>query len=176
MSVSDMKKLAPSLAGTAAGTQVTADIMRQGAMAASAKKRGGSGASAVAAQLGIDLSADEMAKLSKMGEGDASAFLARKAGVGGDKDFVEGIADTIKHAGMKGARGAGEALTRTLAHSSKDTQDKLSGKKESENDKIIEKLAAGNASLKIMADAVPRQTSQLNAIRSNTEGKKDGEK
>jgi hypothetical protein len=178
MTVEEMKRLAPSLAGTSSGMNVTADIMRQSSIVAGKRKHGGSGASAVASQLGIELSADEMAKLGKMGAADASAYLSTKAGVGDDTNFVKGLTETISAAGAKGARGAGELLTRTLSQSGQGTKDKLSHKQESETSKIIEKLGEGNTHLAVLAKAADRDGKILASISANTNeaNKKDGEK
>ena len=175
-SVKDLRAVAVQTAGTARGGFVSESLMRGNAIENSKRKLGVAGAVA-SNMLGMNLSKDELAKLKGMSTEDQAAWLSSKAGLGQDKEFTEGLKESIAAAGKKGGGVAGGILLQNVLAKDKTAADKLSkanSGQPSEEEKIIDKLGESNRYLKAMVESNPKMLAAMNNIANKD--KKDSEK
>lgn len=179
MSTKELRAMAQVGAGTQPGDIAAEQLMLGRRMSSRLKKRGSTGASAIAGELGLNLSSDELAGLKGLDSGEAAARLASRLGVGGDEGFTKGIAEAITAAGGKGGgQKAATLLSRAVTQADKSTRDKLEeaqGRGPSPLDKIADKISEGNKHLELLVKSNKDAQQYLRDISSNTH-KTDGEK
>lgn len=177
MDVKSLRAFGASMAGTQIGGQASEMIMR--GQAIEGGKRKGGAAGAIASQLGLQLSAEDIAGLKSKDAKSGAAAIAARLGVSGDESFTKGLEEAIAASGKKGGGIQGGALLqRALEGAGTDTKKKLEEMakgQQSPDDKIIDKLGEGNKYLEALVKSNAAAQAKLSEIAGNT-GKKDPEK
>lgn len=176
MDVKGLRAFGGAMAGTSIGGQASELIMRGQSLTAGTRKRGAAGA--IAAQLGLNLGADEMAALKGKSAEAGAAAIAARLGVGDDKNFTSGLQEAIAAASKKGGgiQGA-QLLQRALGQADEGTKKKLEEMAKgqaSPDEKILDKLSEGNKFLETLVNSNKTMNSSLNIIAGNT-SKSDAE-
>jgi len=153
MSAADKRDAARRLAGTDVGMMAAESLSRETRMKAGIKRGGAE--SAVASELGLDLSKDELAALKGMKSSEASAMLQRKLGIQ-DETFGNELSKSL-HDARRGKVGkAGDELVRGIAQSP-EAQKKIAEEKEKKADAADPQRAMAR-DIKAMADAFKKLT------------------
>lgn len=173
MDVKQLKAFGASMAGTSIGGEASELIMRGASLTAGVRRNGATGA--VAAQLGLNLGADEMSALKGKSAAAGAAAIAARLGVGDDKGFTTGLEEAIAAAGKKGGgiHGA-QLLTRALGQADDSTKKKLEEMAKgnaSPEEKIVDKISEGNKYLEAMVKSNTLAAAKLAEIAGNTNNK-----
>jgi len=142
-------------------------------------KRGGKGggAGAIAAELGIDLSPEELAGFKGLSAKDAAARLSAK--LGGDESFASGLTEAISAAQAGKGQQAATLLNRTATQANSEVQKKMQeaqGKNSDPLEKIADKIGDGNKFLEALVksnDAAKSLLSQISQNISPADAEKD---
>jgi hypothetical protein len=177
MSVKDLKAFGSQMVGTSIGSEASELLMRGQSLTAGTRKNGAAGA--IAAQLGLNLGADEMAALKGKSAEAGAAAIAARLGVGDDKNFTSGLQEAIAAASKKGGgiQGA-QLLQRALIQADDGTKKKLEEMAKgqaSPEEKIVDKLSEGNKFLEALVQSNKAASAKLAEIAGNT-NKPDAEK
>lgn len=177
MSVKDLKAFGAQMVGTSIGGEASELLMRGQSLTAGTRRNGAAGA--IAAQLGLNLGADEMAALKGKSAEAGAAAIAARLGVGDDKNFTAGLQEAIAAATKKGGgiQGA-QLLQRALGQADEGTKKKLEEMAKgqaSPEEKVVDKLTEGNKFLEALVNSNKTINASLNTIAGNT-NKPDAEK
>jgi hypothetical protein len=177
MSVKDLKAFGAQMVGTSIGGEASELLMRGQSLTAGTRRNGAAGA--IAAQLGLNLGADEMAALKGKSAEAGAAAIAARLGVGDDKNFTAGLQEAIAAATKKGGgiQGA-QLLQRALGQADEGTKKKLEEMAKgqaSPEEKIVDKLSEGNKFLEALVQSNKEARAKLAEIAGNT-NKPDAEK
>lgn len=179
MSTKELRAMAQVGAGTQPGDIAAEQLMLGKRMSARLKKRGSTAAGAIAGELGLNLSSDELAGLKGLDSKEAAARLAGKLGVSGDETFRKGLEEALGAAGTSGGgQKAATLLSRAVAQADKSTREKLDsaqGRGPNPLDKIADKISEGNKHLELLVKSNKDAQQYLRDISSNTQNK-DAEK
>lgn len=177
MDVKSLRAFGASMAGTQVGGQASEMIMRGQAIEGSKRKFGAAGA--IASQLGLQLSAEDIAGLKGKDAKSSAAAIAARLGVTNDEGFSKGLEEAIAAAGQKGGGIKGGALLRrALEGASPETQKKLEEQakgNQTPDEKIIDKIGESNRYLEALVKSNEAAKAKLSEIAGNT-GKSDPEK
>lgn len=177
MDVKSLRALGSSMAGTQTGGLASEMIMRGQAIEGGKRKLGAAGA--IASQLGLQLSAEDIAGLKGRDAKGGAAAIAARLGVSNDEGFAKGLEEAIAAAGQKGGGIKGGALLkRALEGASDETKKKLEEQakgNQSPDEKIIDKIGESNRYLEALVKSNAAAQSKLSEIAGNT-GKTDPEK
>lgn len=177
MDVKTLRAFGASMAGTQIGGQASEMIMRGQALEGGKRKGGAAGA--VASQLGLQLSAEDLAGLKGRDAKGAAAALAARLGVGEDENFTKGLEEAIAATGKKGGGiQGGVLLQRAMAGASDETKKKLEEQakgQQSPDEKIIDKIGESNRYLEALVKSNESAKAKLAEIAGNTRTP-DGEK
>lgn len=177
MDVKSLRAFGASMAGTQLGGKASEMIMR--GQAIEGGKRKGGAAGAIANQLGLQLSAEDIAGLKGKSASAGAAAIAARLGVSGDDSFTKGLEEAIAASAKKGGGIQGGALLqRALEGAGTDTKKKLEEMakgQQSPDEKIIDKIGEGNKYLEALVKSTDAGKASLARIANNSD-KKDPEK
>ena len=179
MSVKELRAFARVHAGTSLGGLASEQLMFGQRLRSKLKKRGATAAGAIASELGISLSEDELAGLKGLSASEVAARLGGRLGVSGDSNFLEQLTKAVEAAGTQGgAQKAASVLSRAILQADKSTREKLEeaqGRGPDPLTKIIDKISEGNRHLEVLVKSNKDAQQYLRDISSNTRSP-DGEK
>jgi hypothetical protein len=179
MSTKELRAMAQVGAGTQPGDIAAEQLMLGKRMSSRLKKRGSTAAGAIAGELGLNLSQDELAGMKGLSSSEAASRLASKLGVSGDETFRKGLEEALGAAGSSGGgQKAATLLSRAVKQADQTTRTKLDeaqGRGPNPLDKIADKISEGNKHLEVLVKSNKDAQQYLRDISSNTQNK-DAEK
>jgi hypothetical protein len=184
MSEKELRALARGTAGSELGSLASEELLRGKRMRSllrRARSRGGGAGEAIATELGLGLSEDELRGLKGLSAEEMAARLSGRLGAGSDETFRSGLAQAIEAAQGKGPQAAQRAsslLSRAVTQADKSTRDKIAeaqGRGPDPIEKLAEKIGQGNRFLEALVKSNADARAALHQIASNT-GQTDAEK